>query len=259
MAILGELKESHGEIVDKILDGLTHGPDPDKAVETLIKDYEKEEPTAKNLVRKVVEQCLEGFKQTLQSVGIVFDQWDWESELVWKGDVKKVIENLQKTPFITAHDNALALNVDAAARALGLKQRLFPGLATEIPPLILIRSDGTTLYTTRDIAYHVQKFAWADHAVNVIGVDQKLAQLQLKIGLATMGIKQAVDELIHYSYEVVTLPGVKMSRRRGRYVSFDDIINQAVSIAYQEVTTRSPDLEDRERRSIANIVGIGAV
>ena len=57
----------------------------------------------------------------------------------------------------------------------------------EVPPLTLGRADGTTLYTTRDIAYTLWKFKHAQKVINVIGMEQSLAQLQLKIALYAMG------------------------------------------------------------------------
>jgi arginyl-tRNA synthetase len=148
--------------------------------------------------------------------------------------------------------------VNSAAEKMGVKQKLAIEVP-EIPPLTLVRSDGTTLYTTRDIAYHLKKFRWADRAVNIIGVDQKLAQLQLKVALLALGLQHALENLTHYSYELVKLPGYKMSKRKGRYVTFDEIMDEAFNMAYGEVSKRSPEMVEEKKRKTAKTVGLGAV
>jgi len=120
----------------------------------------------------------------------------------------------------------------------GLKEKY--SLRQEVPPLTLKRSDGTTLYTTRDLAYTLWKFGRADRVINVISIEQKLPQLQLKLALYALGRGDLADRLVHFSYELVHLPGFKMSGRRGRYVAFDDVLNESVERAYREVSTKSP-------------------
>ncbi len=121
------------------------------------------------------------------------------------------------------------------------------------------RADGTTLYTTRDIAYTLWKFKQAQKVINVIGMEQSLAQLQLKIALYAMGYSEYAENLVHFAYNLVTLPGYKMSSRRGHYITFDDVLSEAVQRAYEEVSKRSPMLSEEEKRKIADFVGLGAV
>jgi arginyl-tRNA synthetase len=136
---------------------------------------------------------------------------------------------------------------------LGLKEDY------QIPSLTLARSDGTTLYTTRDIAYTLWKFKKAQKVINVIGMEQTLAQLQLKIALYALGFEKYADNLVHFAYNLVSLPGYKMSSRRGHYITFDEVMDDAVKRAYEEVSKRSPELSDEEKQKIADFVGIGAV
>jgi arginyl-tRNA synthetase len=125
--------------------------------------------------------------------------------------------------------------------------------------LTLVRSDGTTLYTTRDIAYSLWKFEKAEKVINVIGMEQNLAQLQLKIALYALGFDKLAENLVHFAYNLVSLPGYKMSSRRGRYITFDEVMDEAVKRAYEEVSKRSPQLSEEEKQEIADFVGIGAV
>ena len=94
------------------------------------------------------------------------------------------------------------------------------------------RADGTTLYTTRDMAYHLDKFSRADVLINVLGEDQKLGQQQLAAALKILG-KECVPECVFYSF--VSLPEGRMSTRKGVVVYLDDLIDEAVDRAYEEV------------------------
>jgi arginyl-tRNA synthetase len=93
----------------------------------------------------------------------------------------------------------------------------------------------------------------------VIGQEQALAQLQLRIALAAINKIKMADNQIHYAYEFVKLPGVKMSGRLGRYITLNDVLKQAVNLAYDEVTNRNPQLNEDEKKNIAKKVGYGAV
>jgi arginyl-tRNA synthetase len=109
------------------------------------------------------------------------------------------------------------------------------------------------------VAYTLWKFEKADRVINVIGMEQNLAQLQLRIALHALGYGKYADNLVHFAYNLVTLPGYKMSSRRGHYITFDEVMNEAVKRAYEEVSKRSPQLPEEEKQKIADFVGIGAV
>jgi arginyl-tRNA synthetase len=153
----------------------------------------------------------------------------------------------------------LEFDADKVAKVLNLKVKLGLGENYEISPLTLVRADGTTLYTTRDVAYTLWKFKRCQKVVNVIGMEQSLAQLQLKLALYALGYSEQAENLVHFAYNLVTLPGYKMSSRRGHYFTFDEVLDQAVERAYEEVSKRSPQVSEEEKRKIANFVGLGAV
>ncbi|MBM3292505.1 arginine--tRNA ligase, partial [Candidatus Bathyarchaeota archaeon] len=129
----------------------------------------------------------------------------------------------------------------------------------EIPRLVLVRKDGTTLYTLRDMAYSIYKFSKADRVINVIGQEQALAQLQLRVALVAIGKVKMGDNQRHYGYEFVRLPEGKMSGRLGRYVTLQEVVEKSVELAYEEVTKRTPNLSEDQRNDIARMVGYGAV
>ena len=259
MSIAGELKEKYPELFEALIIKISEDENPESEISRLNLAYENGEPKAKELIREVSDLCLAGFRETMKRVSVTYDSWDWESDFVWSMQVKDVLEQLKTSLFIFNEKGVLQFDADKAAKVLDLKDKLGISSNNEIPPLTLVRADGTTLYTTRDIAYTIWKFKHAQRVVNVIGMEQSLAQLQLKLAVYVLGHPEAADNLVHFAYNLVTLPGYKMSSRRGHYITFDEVLDEAVSRAYEEVSKRSPLLREKEKRKIADFVGLGAV
>lgn len=259
MSIAAELKEKFPSLFESLLERIGSDENPEEEINRLNLAYENGEPEAVSVIREVSELCLEGFRQTQERVEIFYDSWDWESDFVWTGQVSEVLNRLKTSPFVHSKGNVLEFDAEKAAHILNLKAKLGLKEEYEIPPLTLVRGDGTTLYTTRDIAYSLWKFSRAEKIVNVIGMEQSLAQLQLKIALYALDYGKQADNFVHFAYNLVTLPGYRMSSRRGRYITFDQVLDDAVARAYEEVSKRSPQLTEKEKRQIANFVGIGAV
>ena len=256
-----ELREREPSLFDELLEKVSSDGDPRAIISRLNKDYEEGVKGAVGEVRELCNAVIEGFKQTLSRLWISFDGWDWESEIaVWSGATEEIIRRMSEVaPWaIDDVEGALVLNVDEVASTLNLKEKW--GLQSkEIPKLTLKRADGTTLYTTRDIAYALWKLKRADKAINVIGVEQSLAQLQLKVALALLGVRDVQERYLHYAYELVRLPGAKMSSRRGRYIALDDLLNEAVERVKAEVEKRGQALSPDEKKEISEVVGVGAV
>jgi len=261
VGIAYELRNRDPELFDELLNRINEDVDPKAVISKLNKDYEGGVKEAINIIRELCGAVIEGFKETLSRLWINFDQWDWESEItVWSGATDEVISKVcELAPWaIEESGGALILNVDKIASTLNIKEK-WSIAGKEIPKLTLRRADGTTLYTTRDIAYALWKLKKADKVINVIGAEQSLAQLQLKITLALLGVKDVENRYIHYAYELVRLPGAKMSSRRGRYVALDDLLNEAINRVRLEVDKRGSALTEEEKKEIAETVGVGAV
>jgi arginyl-tRNA synthetase len=254
-----ELESIDSTLFKRTVEAVRSRTEPMREVEQIVMQYERGDEKARKLVRAVAELSLEGIRQTLQEIDVTFDQWDWESDLVWSGEVRDSMQKLASTPYATADGLSLTLDVDKVARVHGLDRALRFAEQYEVPQLTLIRSDGTTLYVARDIAYSIRKFRDADIVINVIGSEQKLAQLQLKLALYALGKEQVAENLIHYAYGIVELPGVKMSKRRARYISFDEIISQAVARAREKISTRMEALSSEERAQISRTVALAAI
>lgn len=259
ISVAAELKDRYPGLFEELLPKAGEEENPEIAIKKLNQDYEAGSKKAKKLIRDVTELCLSGFRETLSRIGVAYDSWDWESDFVWSGHVDRVLGELKKSPYTFAEGGVLEFDADQAIKELALRSRLGLRESQEVPPLTLVRADGTTLYTTRDVAYTLLKFEKADKVVNVIGMEQSLAQLQLKVALHALGYGKYADNLVHFAYNLVTLPGYKMSSRRGRYITFDEVMDEAVKRAYEEVSKRSPQLSEEEKQKIADFVGIGAV
>jgi arginyl-tRNA synthetase len=259
MSIAAELKQKYPVLFEALTAKISEDENPEEEISRLNRAYEGGEPKAKALIREVSDLCLEGFRQTMKRVAVTYDSWDWESDFVWSRQVSEVLQKLKTSPFVYSEKGVLEFDADKVVRVLNLRSKLGLSENNEVPPLTLGRADGTTLYTTRDIAYTIWKFRRAQKVINVIGMEQSLAQLQLKIALYALGYGEQADSLVHFAYNLVTLPGYKMSSRRGHYITFDEVQNEAVERAYEEVSKRSPTLLEEEKRKIAEFVGLGAV
>ena len=259
MSIAAELKGKYPVLFEALMAKIGEDENPEEEINRLNRAYENGEPNAKQLVREVSDLCLEGFRQTMKRVSVTYDSWDWESDFVWTTQVTEVMQKLKTSPFVYSEKGVWEFDADKVARDLDLRGKLGLGENHEVPPLTLGRADGTTLYTTRDIAYTLWKFKHAKKVINVIGMEQSLAQLQLKIALYALGCSEQADNLVHFAYNLVTLPGYKMSSRRGHYITFDQVLDEAVERAFEEVSKRSPQLSEQEKRNIACFVGLGAV
>ena len=259
MSIAAELKEKYPVLFETLTSKISQDENPEEEINRLNRAYEDGESNAKQLIREVSDLCLEGFRETMKRVGVTYDSWDWESDFVWSAQVSEVLAKLKASPFVYNEKGVLEFDAEKVVDDLNLKAKLGLRENHEVPPLTLGRADGTTLYTTRDIAYTLWKFRQAQKVINVIGAEQSLAQLHLKIALFAMGYPKKAENLVHFAYNLVTLPGYKMSSRRGHYITFDDVLSEAVRRAYEEVSKRSPMLSEEEKRKIADFVGLGAV
>ncbi len=259
LTIAQELEGKHPELFTALLEKIGKDPNPEEEISRLNRAYEDGEEKAKHIIREVSNLCLDGFRQTQSRIDITYDSWDWESDFVWSSQVREAMQQLQDSGFVYSDGGVLEFNAEKAVEQLNLRSKLNLREEQEVPPLTLVRADGTTLYTTRDVAYTLWKFQQAERVINVIGMEQSLAQLQLKAALYALGCDKQAENFVHFAYNLVTLPGYKMSSRRGHYITFDAVLDEAVQRAFEEVSKRSPQLAEDEKRAIANFVGIGAV
>ena len=199
-------------------------------------------------VGTVVDTVLGGMKGCLARLPAAFDEFVKETRFMRNGSTDDVASRLKETDYAVYEEDAWQLELTA----YDIDKNL-----------VFLRSDGTSLYTTRDLAHHEWKFDSFDRAVTVLGEDHKLQARQLQATLDILG--NDPDRLDDVIYSYVNLPEGKMSTRRGTGVMLDDLLDEAIDRARREVEDRlgdrirDDDLDDEDIERIAHQVGIGAV
>lgn len=208
-----------------------------------IRRYENGDTEIREKVRGVVKDMMDGILSSLRRLGIEVDRLTYESEIVFSGKAGEVVRGLKKSGILKEEEGALYIDL-AEYGVKGKDTRFF-----------ISRSDGTTLYTTRDVAYHIDKLSRADRLIDILGEDHRLQSKAVSIMLETLGY--STPEVLFYAF--VGLPEGKMSTRKGSVVYLDDLMDEAVARAYDEVKKRRDDLSEQEMRDIAERVGISAI
>jgi arginyl-tRNA synthetase len=216
------------------------------AIQELMVRSEEAESSVVRQFEAAYGPILQGMLASLETIGVRFDSFKKESDFIANGETDRVVELLQATPVSKAEEDG-ALYLDLSAYGIAGKSQRF----------VYRRRDGTSLYATRDVAYHFWKAGRTDRLINVLGEDHKLQAKQVRICLELLGCR-VLPEVIFYAF--VSLPEGKMSTRRGNVVFLDDLVDEAVERAYVEVKKRRGDeLDEAHLRRIAQAVGVGAL
>jgi arginyl-tRNA synthetase len=202
---------------------------------------ERGDPEARRMWEEIVEYSLADFRRIYDRLGVTFDSWRGES--AYLEDSKAVIAEAARKGIAQEDQGALIVPLaDSGIEA----------------PLILRTSDGRTMYHTRDVAAAIYRIRTYDpvQLIYVVGVDQRLHFRQLFATLKKMGYDGV--SYAHVDFGLITLPEGRMSTRRGRVVFLDDVLDEAISRAWQLVE-KNQELSDEEKDEVARIVGIGAI
>jgi arginyl-tRNA synthetase len=211
----------------------------------IVKKSEHGDSKIIELSHKAYAPILEGMKESLQRINITADRYVPESMFIKNKSADEVVKSLKKSNYCHEEDGAFYLDLEPF------------GIQGRNTKFFFLRQDGTTLYATRDIAYHQWKAKHADLLINVLGEDHKLESKQVEIALNLLKTKIA-PKVVFYAF--VSLPGGKMSTRRGRVVYLDELIDECIERAYTEVKKRrGNELSEKKMKKIAEIVGIGAL
>ncbi len=252
----------------------------DKRIEREIKELNREMERS-DISREFVERCVEAQLKTLSDLKIHYDVLIFESDLVRSGIFDEAYEKMKQCENIVLETEGE--NKGCLVMKLG---NVFPDM--ENPDKVLIRSDGTATYTGKDIAYHLWKFGlvkrnmkykkWnslylssdtgeamnfgrGDIVINVIGVEQSYPQQVVRLSLELLGYRDKAENFYHLAYEHVSLPEEKFSGRKGTWIGYtgDELLEEALLKAMEEVESRRPDLPEEKKMRIAKAVAIGAV
>lgn len=192
---------------------------------------------------------------SLDELRAIFGQLDapidvdfFESQVEESG--RTIVKDLLERGIAEISDGLPVVKID---EKLGLAKETYRTLP-------ILRSDGTTLYATKDLALAAVKFGQyhIDRSVYVIDARQSLYMQQIFQILELMGFAEA-EKCHHLSYEFLTLPEGTMSSRSGNAVFFEDVAADALARARAAVEEKNPDLPDEKKAEIAEAVGIGAL
>jgi len=216
-------------------------------IEAIMQALEAGDDDVYERVGRVVDQVLEGMTATLDRLPAHFDEFVRETRFMRDGSTDDVVERLQELDEAVYEDDAWQLDLPEFEKNF-----------------VFLRSDGTSLYSTRDLAHHEWKFDNFDRAITVIGEDHQLTFDQLRAALELLG--HDTDQLDQVFYSWVNLPGGEgMSTREGTGIDLDDLLDEAEERARAEVEERMDDrirddeLDGADVERIARQVGIGAV
>jgi arginyl-tRNA synthetase len=217
-------------------------------IQEILQGLEAGDEATYERVGEVVDTVLGGMKECLARLPAEFDEFVKETRFMRDGSTDEIAARLKETDHAVYEEDAWQLELDE----WGIDKNL-----------VFLRSDDTSLYTTRDLAHHEWKFDNYDRAVTVLGEDHKLQADQLDATLELLG--NDADRLGHVIYSYVNLPDGKMSTRKGTGVMLDDLLDEAIDRARDAVESRmddrirGDDLTEEDVERIAHQVGIGAV
>ena len=220
--------------------------DAESEIQSILQGLEAGDEDAYERVGEVVDTVLGGMSETLGRLPAEFDEFVKETRFMRNDATEDLVDRLKALDQAVYEEDAWQLDL--------------PGFEKN---LVFLRSDGTSLYTTRDLAHHEWKFDTYDRAVTVLGEDHKLQADQLDTTLDLLG--HDTDQLSQVFYSWVNLPEGGMSTREGTGIDLDDLLDEAIDRAREEVESRidtrnrDDDLDETDIERIAHQVGIGAV
>ena len=215
----------------------------EEAIAQLVHASEHGDNAVLSQFEQAYKPVLDGMLETLSRLGIEFDTFTKESKFVVDGTVSALMKRLEGLDIHGVADNG-AHYLDLGQRGLKGKTDFF-----------YRRGDGSSLYATRDIAYHMWKWQQCDNLVNILGEDHKLQAKQVGMTLTELGEK--IPEVMFYAF--IKLPEGKMSTRKGNVVYMDDLLEEAKAQAASVVRELRSDLGEAEVDAIAEAVGVSAV
>ncbi len=221
---------------------LKENPELEKDVFNLLYQLEKGNKKVRRDFEKVVGICIKGQKALLAELGIKFDYFDHESKYLWSKKTNEILDNLlKKSECFKDADGRVVMNQEEFKTEM------------KSPYLVITRSDGTSLYALRDIAYTIEKMERAPNRnIIILGEDQKLYFKQVSSAMKLLGYN--VPEVVHYSF--VLLETGKMSTRKGEVVMLSEFMSEALTKAEKEILERK---NVKQVKQAAKMIGYGAL
>lgn len=202
------------------------------------KKLEENDPEMIKLWEWFKEESLQEFMRVYDKLKVSFDSY--HGEAFYNDKMDSVVNELEEKGLLTIDDGATIVNLEQF----------------DLPPALIKKSDGATLYMTRDLAalfyrYNTYKFT---KVLYVVGNEQKLHFEQLKSVSKLMGYNFNIE---HIGFGLVMIDGKKMSTRGGKFKRLEEVIDQAVLDAKEAITEKNPNLNNKDY--VAEAVGVGAI
>lgn len=215
-------------------------PEYDDEARAYFKKIEQGDEECLALFRWFKELTLKDVQKIYDLLDIHFDSYAGES--FFSDKMQPVVDELREKGLLIESRGAQVVDLEAYG----------------MPPCIILKSDGTSLYATRDMAaaiYRKETYDF-DKCLYVVAYQQNLHFKQFFKVLELMG-KEWSKDLVHVAYGMVSLEEGTMSTRKGNVVFLEDVINKCIEKAYTIIDEKNPDLENKE--VVAQKVGVGAV
>lgn len=224
--------------------------DNEEAIRNYFRAWDAHDPEIVALWKETRQWSLDAFDQIYSALGIHFDKLYFESEVEHEG--KTFVESLIQKGLAKDErpQGAVIIDLDAI---LGTKE--------EYRVLVLLRSDGTSLYATKDIPLAIKKFDefHLNRSIYVVDVRQSLYLKQIFKVLELMEYTWA-NQCYHLAYEIVNLPGnVTLASREGTVVLLEDLLQEAEKRAMLVVDQKNPELDLEIKQRIAKMIAIGSI
>ena len=204
------------------------------------KKLEDGDEEATQLWRWFRDESLSEFNKVYDRLGVTFDSYNGES--FYNDKMEEIVEILEEKGLLVE---------DQGAQVVRLEE-------FDLQPALIKKQDGATLYITRDIAaalFRKRNYEF-DQSLYVVGQDQIYHFTQLKAVLNKMGYEWEED-IHHISFGLISIDGEKMSTRRGKVVLLEEVLDEAVLRAANQINEKNPGLVNKEE--VAEQVGVGAV
>lgn len=192
------------------------------------------------LWKRFTELSLKEFQKVYDMLGVKFDSYAGES--FYNDKMDAVVEELKEKNLLVESNGARVVSLEDY----------------NMPPCIILKSDGATIYATRDLAAAKYRKATYDFAKNiyVVGKDQTLHFKQVYKTLELMGYDWAKD-CMHVAFGLVKFADRKLSTRKGEVIFLEDLLNESISKTMEIINEKNPGLENKEE--VATKVGVGAM
>ena len=239
-----------GELYAESIKRLEANPEREAEVRELFQRWDEKEPEIVALWEKTRQWSLDAFDEVYDLLDIRFEKIYLESEVEDSG--KEIVDQLIKAGIAKDERPEGAVIVD-------LDEVL--GTENKHRVLVILRSDGTSLYSTKDLSLAIRKFEKysLDQSVYVIDVRQSLYMQQIFKTLELLGYAWA-KSCYHLAYEIVNLPGnVTIASREGTVVLLEDLMAEAEKRARSIVEEKNPELQESAKGEIARKVALGAL